>query len=353
MRPFHAERTNMPHGFERPHPYAGRIPSLIDEAGRMRAFVPPFRFTSFFSPEDTLLCMLASEAALAHARNKRRKDGRLVDPVRIMELTTGSGLVGMHLLRLEHGSRLTGLDIDPGAVETARENAGLLGLSGRTRFDCADLWAPATTETLASLKPQLLICNPPYIPEPEGQALEVEAGSGVNGTAHLDRAIELAERFQPRALALSWCSLSDPVGIVERAERAGYFLNSLFIAAIADGEYSGTVHSFLRSHETAFINEDSATLKTIAPDGAARFSYLLLAGDFSRDLRARGAAAKSVEKIVSAFAKSGLSALEAPSASVAVRTWLLDRWDELRLRAFLHGPVGKLDGSRAITQLYG
>jgi methylase of polypeptide subunit release factors len=319
----------------------------------MRAFLPPFRFTSFFSPEDTLLCMLASEAALAHARGARRQDGRSVDPLRIMELTTGSGLVGMHLLRLEHGSRLTGLDVDPAAVETARGNAAILGLSRRTRFDCADLWSPSTSDMLLSLAPQLLICNPPYIPEPETRALEVEAGSGANGTAHLDRTIDLAERFHPRALALSWCSLSDPARIVERTERAGYRLNSLFITAIADGEYSGSVHEYLRSLDTAFLNESSATLETIAPDGSARFSYLLFAGDFSRETKRSRTASESVERIARGFAANGLSALESPEAPVPVRTWLLDRWDELRLRAFLHGPANVEQQVPAMSHRYG
>jgi methylase of polypeptide subunit release factors len=339
--------------FGRLHPYTGRIPSLIDEAGRMRAFLPPFRFTSFFSPEDTLLCMLAAEAALAHARGTLRRHGRSVDPLRITELTTGSGLVGMHLLRLEHGSRLTGLDVDRDAVETARSNAATLGLTSRTMFDCADVWSETTVEMLASRKPQLLVCNPPYIPEPENQPLEVEAGSGADGAAHLNRTIDLAERFEPRALALSWCSLSDPAGVVERAERAGYCLNSLFVAAIADGEYSGSVHSYLRSLDTAFINESRATLTTIAPDGSARFSYLLFAGDFSRDTGRTASTGHLVKKIVNAFAADGLSALESTSTPIPVRTWLLDRWDELRLRAFLHGPIESHDDEPAMKELYG
>ena len=319
----------------------------------MRAFVPPFRFTSFFSPEDTLLCMLASEAALAHARSLRREDGRSVDPLRIVELTTGSGLVGMHLLRLEHGSRLTGLDVDESAVETARSNAKLLELTGRTMFDCADLWSETTTEMLAALQPQLLICNPPYIPEPAGGSLEIEAGAGPRGTAHLDRTIELAEEFKPRAVALSWCSVSDPAGIVERARSAGYFLNSLFIAAIADGEYSGSVHPYLSTLDTAFINEQPATLEAVAPDGAARFAYLLFAGDFSREPRPAYDLADTVENISRNFVKSGLEALEAPAAPIPVRTWLLDRWDELRLRAFLHGTTLANASTPEVTELYG
>lgn len=319
----------------------------------MRAFVPPFRFTSFFSPEDSLLCMIAAEAALAHARTMRRLDGRSIDPLRVAELTTGSGLAGMHILRLEHGSRLMGLDVDEEAVNTARHNARLLGLSERVVFDCADLWSGTTAEMLDEFQPQLMICNPPYIPEPESGSLQIEAGAGADGTAHLRRTIELADTVGPRALALSWCSVSDPGEIVRMAGRAGYFLNSLFVVAISDGEYSGTVHSYLRTLGTAFVNEDPATLREIAPDDDATFAYLLFAGDFSRERRALTDAGDAVERISRDFQRRGLAALETPDAPVPVRAWLLDRWDELRLRALLHGDVNSMEPNPVVTERYG
>lgn len=127
------------------------------------------------------------------------------------------------------GSTLTGIDVDSEAVEIAGQNARVLGLAARARFECINLWSEATNESLRSSRPHLLICNPPYIPEPPGLPLELEAGAGPNGTAHLLRTIDLAAETNPRAMALSWCSLSDPVGIVEAAAATGYALNSLFI----------------------------------------------------------------------------------------------------------------------------
>lgn len=304
----------------------------------MRAFVPPFRFSSFFSPEDTLLCAIASEAALAHARTIPRSDGRRAESLRIAELTTGSGLVGMHLLRLERGSTLAGLDIDPNAIDTAARNARYLGLTRRARFDCADLWSAKTRSVLADYLPHLLICNPPYVPESPRTKLAVEAGAGTDGTAHLMRAIELANELKPRAMALSWCSLSNPAEVVRAAERAGYSLDSLFIAVIADGEYSGMAHEHLRSLPHAYINESSDIRAQVAPDGSSRFAYLLMAGNFSR--RANGIeSAPAIQNICASFATDGLAALENPVAPIPVRSWILDRWDELRLRAFMHGSI--------------
>jgi hypothetical protein len=193
---------------------------------------------------------------------------------------------------------------------------------------------------LAAYLPQLVICNPPYVPEPAQAKLAVEAGAGTDGTAHLMRAIELANQLKPRALALSWCSLSNPAEVVRAAEHAGYSLDSLFIAVIADGEYSGMAHEHLRSLSHAYINESAEVRAQVAPDGSSRFAYLLMAGNFS--LRADGiASAPAVENICASFATDGLGALENPIAPIPVRSWILDRWDELRLRAFMHGSIAE------------
>jgi methylase of polypeptide subunit release factors len=338
----HVESLTVPSLFGRPAYHCQQLASFVDEASRLRAFVPPFQFTSFFSPEDTLLCMCAAETALAYAR-KPGNNGRLSrDALRVAELTTGSGLVGIHLLRIEHGSTLLAFDVDQVAVDTARSNARTLGLKSRSRFDCVDLWSDSTATTLAAYKPHLIVCNPPYVPEPENGKLEPEAGAGEDGTAHLMRTIELADQVRPRAMALSWCSLSDPGRIVREAEAAGYFLNSLFVVAIADGEYSRSVQRHLHGLPHAYINESEDVRRAVAPDGSACFGYLLISGEFSRFggrvWRTSGSSA-AVERICREFAAKGIDALVNPVAPVPVRTWILDRWDEMRLRASLYGEI--------------
>lgn len=327
-----------------------RLSSLADEASRFRAFVPPFRFTSFFSPEDTLLCVCASEAALSRARSLKTIRGTPAVSLRIAELTSGSGLVGLYLLRIETGSTLLGLDIDADAAEIAAQNAEMLGLSDRARFERADLWSPETTDLLARWRPHLLVCNPPYVPEPPGNRLEIEAGSGPDGTAHLRRTLEIAARLRPRSIALSWCSLSDPQLVVRSAVAAGYQLNSLFVTAIADGEYSGSVHEYLRGLPHAFINEQKQTLNAVAPDESARFAYLLMAGEFSRREREKPSdreVGNAVEGMCERFAKRGIETLVNPRGPIPIRTWLLDRWDELRLRALLHGAIDRMASAPA------
>jgi hypothetical protein len=260
--------------------------------------------------------------------------------MRIVELTTGSGLVGLHLLMLEGGSILKGLDIDPEAVRTAEGNAENLGLSNRASFHSADIWSDATVELLADYAPHLMVCNPPYVPEPSDNKLDIEAGSGPDGTAHLLRTLELAARVKPPSLALSWCSLSNPAAVMRAAASAGYSLDSLFITVIADGEYSGSVHSHLKDLPHAYINEQLGTVNAVAPDGSGRFVYLLMAGNFSQASdNVSNSAEHDVQRVCEEFESRGIESLETISASVPVRSWILDRWDELVLRASLHGSI--------------
>ena len=346
MRPF-------PSSFTR-HLPRSPLPSLAGEAGRLQRFVPPFRFTSFFAPEDTLLCAIASEAALAEipgATAAATAGSGDRDPLRVVELTAGSGLVGLRVLELAPAASLVGIDIDRATPPIASANAERLGLADRARFARMSVWDQDVVELLRAERPALLVCNPPYIPEPSGGSLPVEAGAGADGAAHVRRVIDLAKSSRPAALALSWCSLSDPAGVVAHAERAGYRLASLFAVAIADGEYSGSVYRYLRTVPTAFLSEEPDVVASVAPDGAARFAYLLLAGVFvlqgdavNGDPAVPSLAAQAVERMVRDFVRRGPEALVATSATVAaapfpVTAWLLDRWDELALRAYLHGAL--------------
>lgn len=296
-----------------------------------------------------MLCAIAAEASLSHARLPGRYGAVKGTPLRIAELTSGSGLIGLHALRIERNSTLLGLDVDASAAGIASGNADLLGLSRRVRFARADLRSRNAESLLVRERPQLVVCNPPYVPEPAGENLAVEAGAGADGTVYIMRALELAKITKPRAMALSWCSLADPERVVEEAERNSYRLNSLFIAVIADGEYSGSVGNYLRSLDRAFLNDSAETLQAVAPDGSASFAYLLMAGEFSRKEagphRRDVKASDYVRTICSRFARRGAATLASIDAPFPVRAWLLDRWDEVRLRAFLHGPVHQVAAS--------
>jgi len=323
--------------------------SLLDEAWRLEPFVPPFRFSAFFSPEDTLLCVCAAESA---RRQFHRRNGTRKEPLCVAELTSGSGLVGLRLLCDDAHATLLGLDIDEEAVDVSTQNAQVLGLSDRSRFVRSDLWSEATLRLLETDQPHLLVCNPPYVPEPPGMSIQLEAGAGPQGTAHLLRTLEIAQRVQPDVLALSWCSLSDPASVVATAEDCGYTLTDLFVTAIADGEYSGSVHSYLRDLDNCYINADPETLAILAPDGSGRFAFLLFAGVWreagSRKREAvvqhdRYDTADLVRAMCEDFARDGLAyepRFPLPSSPFPLfHPYILSRQDELHLRVMLHGAM--------------
>jgi SAM-dependent methyltransferase len=80
-----------------------------------------------------------------------------VEGKRVIEVGTGTGVLSF--LLLQRGAReAVATDLDPRAVTCARENAALLGLDDRFRVLETDLFPEGTAD--------LVICNPPWIPEP-------------------------------------------------------------------------------------------------------------------------------------------------------------------------------------------
>lgn len=89
---------------------------------------------------------------------------RLKPGMRVCDLGCGTGLLGLLLLQREPGLTVTGLDIQPGAVELGKLAAAENGLEDRLFFrleDLRDTALPAGSFDLA-------ICNPPYFPPSGG-----------------------------------------------------------------------------------------------------------------------------------------------------------------------------------------
>ena len=112
---------------------------------------------------------LLSETAAA-----RLSDGRGGEA---LDLCTGSGAVALSMAA--QGARVTAVDIDEFAVETARENAERLGL--RLEVLLGDLFAPVRARTF-----DLITCNPPYLPAPHGASC-ARWDAGPDGRSVVDR----------------------------------------------------------------------------------------------------------------------------------------------------------------------
>lgn len=102
-------------------------------------------------PETELLV----EAALDWVQKKK------ISACQILDLGTGSGCIGLSLLKKIPESTLTAVDISGEALEIAKKNAGTLGVSSRVEFiqsDSLELDFPKQSF-------DLIVANPPYIAE--------------------------------------------------------------------------------------------------------------------------------------------------------------------------------------------
>lgn len=103
-------------------------------------------------------------------------------PWRILDLGTGSGAILLALATEYPYASCVGTDIDPGAAAIAARNARRLNLSERAVFLCCDwdaaLAAAQTAPAPTGLAPtglfDIVVSNPPYIPDAEIDGLMPE-----------------------------------------------------------------------------------------------------------------------------------------------------------------------------------
>jgi len=91
---------------------------------------------------------------------------RLMQPLQapsILDLCTGSGCVAVSLAHADRRAIVTAVDLNPLAVETARGNAELHGVSDRVTVLHGDLFAPLPTGATFDL----IVSNPPYVRDGE------------------------------------------------------------------------------------------------------------------------------------------------------------------------------------------
>lgn len=92
-------------------------------------------------------------------------------PRRILDLGTGTGCILLALLKEFPGATGIGVDINPGAVDVSRENMENNGLSGRAAFLVSN-WTDSLPDQGALF--DLIVSNPPYIPESDIESLSPE-----------------------------------------------------------------------------------------------------------------------------------------------------------------------------------
>ena len=91
-------------------------------------------------------------------------DVKKEDHLKIADIGTGSGAIGLALKAMLPNSQVTLTDISPAAMEVAKENAYSLGL--KADFKVGDLLTPLTN------KYDVIVSNPPYIPRSEADLMD-------------------------------------------------------------------------------------------------------------------------------------------------------------------------------------
>jgi release factor glutamine methyltransferase len=119
-------------------------------------------------PETELLV----EKAFASAEGLRQSGGSAsprISELRIIDVGTGSGAIAVALAHALTFAEITATDISPAALAVARANAARHGVANRIRFLEGDLLAPVAGEPF-----DLIVSNPPYVPEGDRATLAVE-----------------------------------------------------------------------------------------------------------------------------------------------------------------------------------
>jgi release factor glutamine methyltransferase len=134
----------------------------------------------------------------------RRDAGQSDQPIRIIDLCTGSGCVAISVAKrcqaAKHHVHIVATDISPAALAIARENAGTHGVDAMIEFLEGDLFAPLTSGS----RFDIIASNPPYIPSAEIDTLDAEVSKheprlaldgGLTGFDVINRLIATAPQF--------------------------------------------------------------------------------------------------------------------------------------------------------------
>jgi hypothetical protein len=95
-----------------------------------------------------------------------------------LDLCCGSGVAGLSVALRTPGLDWTAVDLAAEAVAAAGFNAALNGVVGRHRAARGDLFAPIEERRF-----DLLVCNPPFIPVPNGLSFPLYGAGGEDGLA--------------------------------------------------------------------------------------------------------------------------------------------------------------------------
>lgn len=118
---------------------------------------------------------------------------------RIVDVGTGSGAIAVALAHNLPQAEIAAIDISPRAIDIAQENASRNGVANRIRCLYGDLLAPVASEQF-----DIVVSNPPYVPETDRASLSIEVRDHEPATALFsgDDGLDLIRKLIPQAFAV-------------------------------------------------------------------------------------------------------------------------------------------------------
>ncbi|HWT96728.1 MAG TPA: peptide chain release factor N(5)-glutamine methyltransferase [Terriglobales bacterium] len=182
---------------------------------------------SFHVTADTLDPRADSETLVECVLDELKKTGTdwQARDLRLIDFGTGTGCLLLALLSELPRARGLGIDLNPGAVTVARENAARLGLADRAHFQEGN-WDQGLTESF-----DVVISNPPYIPSADIAGLQPEVAryephlaldGGNDGlSAYRSLAEVLQRRMKPGGIAALEIGAGQGQDVVALMQQAG------------------------------------------------------------------------------------------------------------------------------------
>ncbi len=163
------------------------------------------------------------------------KDGQLSKEPTILDLGTGSGAIACALARNIPDARVFATDISEKALEVAEKNLKRLNLQHRVKLFLGDLFSPFEN---SSIKFDLIVSNPPYIPTEQLKTLPssvvefeplIALDGGKDGLDVIRRILSRAPLFLKDGGVIILESFPKQIEkIAEIAKRYGYRESSIF-----------------------------------------------------------------------------------------------------------------------------
>lgn len=158
-----------------------------------------FMGEDFMVNEDVLIPRDETELLVLRAVQTLKTNSPEAKSLSVLDIGSGSGCISCMVAKLTKAHVLS-VDISTQALSVALENASHLGLEGRVLFRKSDLFANISNDE----KFDLIVSNPPYIPEAERENLQHEVKfepdsalftKDIEGIEFYDKIIKKAPNF--------------------------------------------------------------------------------------------------------------------------------------------------------------